>query len=98
MKIKKHYNIIENGLKHLEDQKIYIKLQKDPTLAIASAIKDSVNKLYEAGYINEHTLAYLTPPYNVRTQQIYFYKKIHINPHGIRPNVPRPNGKKYQPS
>ena len=38
----------------------------------------------EAGYIDTYTHAYLLPTDKVRTQRMYFLKKLHKNPHGIR--------------
>ena len=41
----------------------------------------------EAGYIDTYTHAYLYPSDKVRTQRMYFLKKLHKTPHGIRPIV-----------
>ncbi len=41
----------------------------------------------EAGYIDTYTYDYLHPSDKVRTQRMYFLKKLHKNPHGIRPIV-----------
>ena len=38
-------------------------------------------------YIDSYTHAYLRPGSKVRTQRMYFLKKLHKNPHGIRPIV-----------
>lgn len=39
------------GLEHLSDQKIYQELAADPTPAIAEEIKESIQHLHDAGYI-----------------------------------------------
>ena len=41
----------------------------------------------EASYIDTYTHDYLHPSDKVRTQRMYFLKKLHKNPHGIRPIV-----------
>ena len=41
----------------------------------------------EAGYIDTHTHAYLQPSDKVRTQHMYFLKKLYKTPHGISPIV-----------
>ena len=41
--------------------------------------------MYEGSRL--HTHAYLRPGSKVRTQRMYFLKKLHKNPHGIRPIV-----------
>ena len=83
---------IANGLQHLGNTQIYKELDEDPTVPITEAIKKSIDNLHETGYIDDTTRNYLTPPENTRTQRIYFLKKLHKNPHGIRPIVSGING------
>ena len=49
---------------------------------------------YQVTYnpIDDTTLTYLSPPEDTRTQRIYFLKKIHKTPHGLRPIVSGING------
>lgn len=72
--------------------KIYNELEADPTDAIVNEIKKSLKHLHDAGYIDDTELEYLTPPVDTRTQRMYFLKKLHKNPHGIRPIVSGING------
>ena len=83
---------IHNGLKHLSNRKIYLPLPADPTSSIANEINHSIEALHEAGYLDDTTKEFLTLPEQVRTQRIYFLKKIHKNPFGIRPIVSGING------
>ena len=46
----------------------------------------------EAVYIDTHTNTYLLPTDTVSTQQMYFLKKLHKNPHGVRLIVSRCSG------
>ena len=41
--------------------------------------------MLDSGYIDKYTHTYLCPPEKVRTQRMYFLKKLHKTPHGIRP-------------
>ena len=43
--------------------------------------------MLDSGYIDKYTHTYLCPPEKVRTQRMYFLKKLHKTPHGIRPIV-----------
>ena len=44
--------------------------------------------MHDSGYIDKYTYAFLCPPEKVRTQRMYFLKKLHKTPYGIRPIVP----------
>ena len=59
----------------------YKPLDSDPTASITNHVAELV------GYIDSYTHAYLRPGSKVRTQRMYFLKKLHKNPHGIRPIV-----------
>ena len=43
--------------------------------------------MYQEGHIDKPTAEYLLPPPMVRTQEMYFLKKIHKNPPSARPIV-----------
>ena len=43
--------------------------------------------MYQNGIIDKPTAEYLLPPSKVRTQEMYFLKKIHKTPHADRPIV-----------
>ena len=85
---------LKNGLEHLSDVKIYkpLTLPADPTQCIATEINKSTDSLHEAGYLDTTTKTFLTLPDKVHTQRIYFLKKIHKTPFGIRPIVSGVNG------
>lgn len=80
---------IKDGEDHLQDQTIYEKLLDDPTSQLAEAINSYVNTIRKKGYITDHMKQYLTHPIpsKVRTQQMYFLKKVHKGPHCVRPIV-----------
>lgn len=81
-----------NGLRHLQNKNIYQELEADPTQVIAQEINNSIESLHEAGYIDDTTKEFLTLHLPVRSQRIYFLKKLHKTPHGLRPIVSGING------
>ena len=78
---------IEDGLKHLDDPKVYRKLKHDNTPLIFNKIMTFLTSISWQGWIPRPFVDYCTPPENYRTSQLYFLKKIHKNPIGIRPIV-----------
>lgn len=80
---------IEEGLKHLADKDIYLEIESDYTPDIAKAINVLAKKHRAKGHLTEDMEAHLTnpKPEETRTQQLYFLKKIHKDPHGVRPIV-----------
>ena len=78
---------ISEGSSHLADASTYKPLDSDPTASIAKNIGELVNSMKELGYLDTYTHAYMLPPEKVRTQRMYFLKKLHKTPHGIRPIV-----------
>lgn len=78
---------LKEGLEHLEDPNTYLELPGDPTDMVAGKINNYINLLHSKGFIDNYTQNYLKTPDPVRTHRIYFLKKIHKNPHGIRPIV-----------
>ena len=78
---------IRKGLANLSDSITYKKLPGDPNPLLVERIAKLIDSIYEAGYIDTHTHAYLKPGDNVRTQCMYFLTKLHKNPPGIRPIV-----------
>ena len=83
---------LKAGLKHLEDTSIYTELTCDPTEQLSDDIQSFLDNLYNKNFIDEHTYHYLSPHKPTKTQQIYFLKKLHKNPIGIRPIVSGVNG------
>ena len=78
---------LKEGLEHLNDQETYTQLGGDPTEHVAEKIDNFIEEIYSKGYIDEYTKNFLKTPHPCRTHRIYFLKKIHKNPHGIRPIV-----------
>ena len=78
---------IAEGNTHLADTSTYKQLASDPTASICSSIGELVDSMKESGYIDKHTHTFLYPTEKVRTQRMYFLKKLHKTPHGIRPIV-----------
>lgn len=79
---------IADGLDHLSDKKIYSKIDHDPTQALAQAITKHAHQLHQKGIIDFITKDHISPTKlgeNLRTQQLYFLKKIHKNPIAVRP-------------
>ena len=83
---------VAEGKSHLADTSTYKPLESDPTAAITECVGNIVDSMKEASYIDKHTHAYLRPTDKVRTQRMYFLKKLHKTPHGIRPIVSGCNG------
>ena len=71
----------------IADTSTYKPLPADPTACITNKIKQLVDSMHDSGYIDKYTHAFLCPPEKVRTQRMYFLKKLHKTPHGIRPIV-----------
>ena len=83
---------VNNGLTHLQDTNIYQPLDGDPTPALSRRINQYVDELHDRGFVDKDTRNFLIAPEDVRTQRLYFLKKIHKTPHGIRPIVSGCNG------
>ncbi len=83
---------IEQGLRHLSDRQTYCELSKDTTKDVAEKVVDSIRAMYQDGVVDKSTAEYLLPPRKVRTQELYFTKKIHKSPHSDRPTVSGCNG------
>ena len=86
---RQHY--IAEGNKHLSDTNTYRPL----TMDITSQTKDKINKILtqmkKDGFLTKVYTDYCRPPSEHRTSRLYFLKKIHKNPMGIRPIVSSTN-------
>ena len=78
---------IETGLEHLSDRDTYNELEVDQTKQVANEVTQAIRAMYQEGHIDKPTAEYLQPPPMVRTQEMYFLKKIHKNPPSARPIV-----------
>lgn len=85
---------IENGEQHLANRDIYCPIDNDPTLELCKSTNNYITGIYNKGYLSEHMKNYLShpEPSKVRTQQLYFMKKLHKTPHDIRPIVSGSSG------
>ena len=82
---------IQEGLEHLSDPNTYLKLDRDLTDQVVVTIRNTLVKLKKLGLLSPNMANYCMPPANCRTDVIYFLKKIHKNPMGIRPIVSTTN-------
>ena len=78
---------IKEGLEHLSDPNTYIQLERDHTQEVTNTIRHTLHKLKINGLLSPKMADFCLPPNNVRTACIYFLKKIHKSPMGIRPIV-----------
>ena len=81
------HQYIANGLAHLQDKNIYKQVDRDPTQDLITTINSYVAWMKKMKYIDVHTYRYLTLKSLIRSQRIYFLKKIHKTPHSVRPIV-----------
>ena len=85
--VRQRTDYIKEGLEHLSDTNTYVQLDRDYTPDITKIVKDTLQQLKTKGLLSPRMADYCLPPSTVRTAQIYFLKKIHKNPMGIRPIV-----------
>ena len=78
---------IEEGISHLSDENTYSPLDRDHTSDVTKFVKNTLQSLRKVGLLSPKMADFCMPPPNVRTAVIYFLKKIHKNPMGIRPIV-----------
>ncbi len=78
---------INNREKHLQDEKSHTQLKEDPTGPTANHITEYLNETAEAGHISRQMVEAIKPSQKPRTQVMYFLKKMHKTPPGIRPIV-----------
>ena len=78
---------IEEGLKHLDAPTVYRKLTADATTNVYTWVTKFLQRLRFLKWIPLEFIDFCTPPKDYRTSQLYFLKKIHKTPMGIRPIV-----------
>ena len=74
------------GMEHLSDVEMYEEIIHNPTQQLVKVINKLTSTLLARVYIDSPTHSHLTLN-EVRNQQLYFLKKLHKNPHGVRPIV-----------
>ncbi len=84
---------IQEGYEHLDDTTTYERIDTDYTKLLTGKINSFLKDLLTAKDITEDLyLALRKNPDEVRSQMIYFLRKIHKSPHQVRPIVSGVNG------
>jgi len=78
---------IKEGLDHLNDCGTYRKLEGNPTNSICIEINSILNKYYNKGLLTKQMVEACSPTNNARIARLYFLKKTHKSPMGVRPIV-----------
>ena len=79
---------IKEGYQHLEDTTTYKPLPEDRTPQLCALANEALERHIKLGAWSRNLEANLyTQPNLVRTQEMYFLKKVHKDPHQIRPIV-----------
>ena len=74
-------------MKHLNDQTTYKLLNENTTHKLKDIINLKLDALHKNGFLLTSWYQFCKPPIKHRTSKLYFLKKIHKNPMGIRPIV-----------
>ena len=74
-------------MSHLNDPNVYKPLREDISLILKEQIIDKLGALKRNGFLKQTWFDFCKPPKHTRTSRLYFLKKIHKNPMGIRPIV-----------
>ena len=80
-------NYITDGNSHLDNPTVYRPLPKDITPATKLLIQSKLDRMKKAGMLDQDMWKFCQPPSKPRTSILYFLKKIHKQPMGIRPIV-----------
>ena len=83
---------ISEGEDHLSNPDTYTAIPLDPSPDLAARIRAYAKALFNSGFIDQTEMTFLTPKNPVKTQAVYFLRKIHKTPHQIRPIVSGING------
>ena len=78
---------INDALEHLNDPNTYRELDGDPTNSICRGINEILHKLHSEGLLTKEMVDFCSPPTKARLARLYFLKKLHKSPMGIRPIV-----------
>ena len=86
-------NYIAEGLEHLADSSTYVQSPVDRTLEIAQKANWTINHYNTLGIISDQKkIQLLTDTSQLRTQILYFLRKVHKHPHQLRPIVSASSG------
>ena len=72
---------------HLNNPNIYEPLSTDISPTLKELITEKLKALKNNGLLKQAWFEFCKPPKQTRTSRLYFLKKIHKNPMGIRPIV-----------
>ena len=78
---------IRDALEHLNDPNTYKELDGDPTNSICRGINQVLQRLHSEGLLDKSMVDFCSPPKRARLARLYFLKKTHKTPMGIRPIV-----------
>ena len=78
---------IADAMDHLNDQTTYKPLKENTTHKLKELINHKLESLLKNGFLLKPWYQFCKPPIKHRTSKLYFLKKIHKNPMGIRPIV-----------
>ena len=68
---------VDEAMRQLNDENVYIPLKKDPTAEMIKKINARINTLHDDGYISDSTLQYLLINSDARAGRFYLLPKIH---------------------
>ena len=72
---------------HLNNPEVYKPLTEDIPTTLKQNIIEKLKLLHRNGFLKQDWFEFCKPPDKHRTSRLYFLKKIHKNPMGIRPIV-----------
>ena len=78
---------ISNAMVHLNNLNVYEPLHIDISPTLKELITEKLKALKYNGLLKQAWFEFCKPPKQTRTSRLYFLKKIHKNPMGIRPIV-----------
>ena len=85
--VRSRTNYTNEGLEHLSDTNTYLELDKNYALEVAKIVRQNLQQFKAQGLLSPRMAEYSLPSQTLRTAWIYFLKKIHKSPMGIRPIV-----------
>ena len=85
--VRNRADYVQEGLQHLSDKNTYLELDRDMTDQVTTIVRHTLQIMKQSGLLSPRMTQYCLPPHTPRTAVIYFLKKIHKCPMGIRPIV-----------
>ena len=85
--VQKRTDYIKLALEHLNDPFTYKELDGDPTKSICRGINQLLQVFLKKDLLSKKMVDFCSPPKKARLARLYFLRKIHKNPMGIRPIV-----------